>query len=165
MPNGKTNGSPQKPKKAAKAVNVNLEKFEFTGGENLKGFSRLAHIVMMNNELYGGKGAYKLSHALKGRSGYSFGGNQMDLLNAKDPIVRNTFKDILNHHVADKKMDSKVVDDILQIVTTRGRTLEPNQLSLVNEALKSNYGKSTIDSVYEQELSKKLAMLMQLSLQ
>ena len=53
-------------------------KYEFTGGDNLKGLEAIYHDVMMFNELSSGKGSYKLSDA-GGKSSPSFGGNQMDL--------------------------------------------------------------------------------------
>lgn len=50
----------------------------FTGGDDLQDRYLLYHKAMMKNELYDGRGAYQLSFA-GGQSGFSFGGNQMDM--------------------------------------------------------------------------------------
>ncbi len=54
-------------------------KKKFTGGDKLEGFEKYLHHVLMLNELGGGVGGYELADAKIGKSGYSFGGNQMDL--------------------------------------------------------------------------------------
>jgi uncharacterized protein YwlG (UPF0340 family) len=51
---------------------------QFTAGNNLTGIFKLYHEAMMQNELRNGLGAYELSFA-GGESGFSFGGNQIDL--------------------------------------------------------------------------------------
>jgi len=57
---------------------ISNEKYKFTGGNDLTGLGKLYHEIMMKNELRDGFGAYELSYA-KGKSGLSFGGNQMDM--------------------------------------------------------------------------------------
>ena len=74
----------------------------FTGGENLTGFKRLVNDVFMKNELKNGEGAYEISHAKAGRSGYSFGPVQWDLLQnheikKNELYARDLFTDILTN--------------------------------------------------------------------
>ena len=106
----------------------------FTGGDGLTGFSKLVHNVMMVNELKGGTGAYQLSHAKAGRSGYSFGGNQMDLLQEGNAHVRELLKDILAH----QNVPESTVTEVMDSVSTKGRTIDDaNIIKLVDEALAS----------------------------
>lgn len=54
----------------------------FTGGDHLTpkdGLSYYVHQAMMENELNGGYGAYKMSNAVNGSSGPSFGPIQYDI--------------------------------------------------------------------------------------
>ena len=66
----------------------------FTGGDHFSGFEKVAHDMMMSNELHGGYGAYQVSFA-GGNSGLSFGGNQMDMYNSLKRA--NIFSDILKN--------------------------------------------------------------------
>ena len=63
---------------------VSKNNTKFTGGDTLTGIYQLYHQSMMKNELYNGYGAYQLSYA-GGKSGLSFGGNQMDMSEAPVP--------------------------------------------------------------------------------
>lgn len=52
---------------------------DFEGDDNLTGFEKVVATILLRNELGGVASGYELSHAVIGKSGYSFGGNQMDL--------------------------------------------------------------------------------------
>jgi hypothetical protein len=55
---------------------------DFTGITLLSaGIEKLAGTVLLKNELGGVSNGYELRHASIAQSGYSFGGNQMDLAN------------------------------------------------------------------------------------
>ena len=137
----------------------------FTGGDSLTGFRKLVHQIMMQNELRNGEGAYEVSHAKAGRSGYSFGPVQWDLLsnhlikNDPDPnnriYARQAFDDILAN--AKYTDGSLVFDDnsrtsVINKVVTKGAVLTEDQKSLINDALESDYGIREINDLYPIEL-------------
>ncbi|MFB3884943.1 MAG: calcium-binding protein [Thermodesulfobacteriota bacterium] len=136
----------------------------FTGGDGLTGFKRSVHKVFMNNELKNGEGAYEVSHAMAGRSGYSFGPVQWDLLNRPDS--RTIFTDILKNGrdsgddlIFDSDGDgiigdteTKAINDIISVVTTKGETLDKDQRDLINGCLSSTYGIRKINEAYQTEL-------------
>ena len=131
---------------------------EFKGGTTLKGFHGLVHKMMMVNELRSGSGAYQLSDAKKGKSGYSFGGNQMDL--AADKHACLLFSDILqNSSVPNREHLKQRMDAILEIVKTPGKKLTQEDLDLANMALKSDYGRQKIDAAYREEIPKRVEMV------
>jgi hypothetical protein len=123
----------------------------FTGGDNLTGFKRKVHDVMMKNELWDGIGAYEISLCKASRSGYSFGPVQWDLLN--NPSTRPLFQNILAHEIADEASRKEIVDK----VTTKGGRLSPREKGLVDLALVSTYGRSAIHAAYQTELDQKIA--------
>lgn len=59
----------------------------FTGGDGLEGIEQLYHRIMMKNELYNGRGAYRLSWAGNSHSGLTIGGNQLDLAYCDEAII------------------------------------------------------------------------------
>ncbi len=136
----------------------------FTGGDGLTGFKRRVHNVFMNNELRNGNGAYEINHAKAGRSGYSFGPVQWDLLNRPDS--RTIFTDILNNGrdsnnnlIFDSDEDGiigdteiKAINDIINVARTKGETLGKNQRDRINECLSSTYGIQKVNEAYLTEL-------------
>ena len=52
---------------------------DFLGLQALSGFNKLVGQMLLRNELGGVSNGYELVHATIGDSGYSFGGNQLDL--------------------------------------------------------------------------------------
>jgi hypothetical protein len=125
----------------------------FTGGDNLTGFKKLVHQVMMQNELRNGEGAYVISHAKAGRSGYSFGPIQWDLLNNETGVeiftdVLTNAKDLNNSLI----FNSQNKNAVLNSVTSQGSSLTIEQINLVNQALSSSYGVEKINESYLVEL-------------
>lgn len=141
-------------------TNYSEENSRFTAGDNFIGLHRLYHEAMMNNELRNGYGAYELSYA-GGKSGFSFGGNQMDMSKKKKETIK-LFIDILNN--ANDSTGNKILtkDEINTIVgdknvnlKTTGQSLEnvfgKNLLS-INMALSCEYGKKVINQAYFDEI-------------
>lgn len=135
-------------------------KYEFKGGDNFTGIYRDYHEIMMRNELRGGKGAYRLSWAGTGKSGPSFGGNQMDL--AKSQYGRRIFLHILRNAVNELgkpflNMDEiKRVEEILdKPEQMAGKKLESifQDIKKIQLALCSEYGKREIDEAYVEEIT------------
>jgi len=131
----------------------------FTGGDNLTGFKKLVHDVFMKNELRNGEGAYELSYAKAGRSGYSFGPVQWDLLQnheikKNELFARDLFADILTNAKDSNGngiIDTDARNNILNKVATTG-FLTPNQRNLIKDALSSSYGVQKINEAYLTEL-------------
>ena len=133
--------------------------FKFTGGDNLTGINQIYHEVMMRNELEGGYGAYKVSYAGE-KSGFSFGGNQMDM--KKNSGRSDIFRDILTQAkdnagipILTKNEIKLVAGDQNQNLIKSGQSLESvfgEMLSRVNAALSSKYGRTKIDEVYPAEI-------------
>jgi Ca2+-binding RTX toxin-like protein len=122
----------------------------FTGGSGLTGFKLKFHNVLMKNELNNGVGAYEISHAMAGRSGYSFGPVQWDLLKGRG---RSLFEDILTNSSV-SGMDEQAISDITDIVYTNGATFPPGStyMGLIDSALQSTYGIEQINAAYQTEL-------------
>lgn len=140
-----------------------------TVGDNFTGFKKIAHDLMMNNELYAGYGAYKLSYANTqdpdNKSGLSFGGNQMDM--SKRPDAVTAFVDILKNAKDNKGnliIKGYELDSILgrKNVNLTKTLQSPEQvfgknLPLVNAALSSEYGIKKIDAAYVADLNHDVA--------
>lgn len=131
-----------------------------TVGEQLNGIERLITAVLMQTELYDGYGAYKLSYA-GGKSGFSFGPNQMDLSQKGNKHVTQ-FKAILTNA---KDVNGKAILNEAQVnsicgkdncnLTKTGRTPESifgKNLVLINAALSSDYGITAVNNMYKQDL-------------
>lgn len=124
-------------------------KKKFTGGDKLEGFEKYLHHVLMLNELGGGVGGYELADAKIGKSGYSFGGNQMDL--AKNPEARDTLRDIL----LIKKLDKDQIKKYLDKFEKNGKFdhfKTSSDVSLINAALGSDEGMEKINQAYVKEI-------------
>lgn len=146
----------------------------FTGGDHLTGFEKRVHDVLMKTELHGGYGAYELKYAESkdggGKSGLSFGGNQMDLANSKkadgkDSKYMTLFLEILEN--ARDSSGKKILsdDEYKSIVknnpkyTENGITPEKacgSLLPKINAALSSSYGVQKINEAYVPELRGKI---------
>ena len=132
----------------------------FTGGENLTGFKRLVNDVFMKNELKNGEGAYEISHAKAGRSGYSFGPVQWDLLQnheikKNELYARDLFTDILtNSRDANNNLifnNNATIQKILEEVSKTNGNISSHR-ELINRALESIYGVQKINETYLAEL-------------
>lgn len=138
------------------------ENFKFTGGDNLTGLLQLYHEAMMQNELRNGYGAYEVSYA-GGKSGISFGANQMDL--SEDLEVVNLFIDILSKAIDNAGNLIFTQNEILSLkkndmLSQKKQTLENifgNNLIRVNMALSSDYGRAAIDAAYLVEMTQRAA--------
>lgn len=134
----------------------------FTGGDDLTGLSLIYHEVMMKNELYNGKGAYQLSFA-GGQSGFSFGGNQMDM--GQDKRYIELFVNILEN--ASDTTGSKILSEqeIAEItglndvnLSQKGQTINEifgTNIIKINQTLSSDYGKQIINEAYKIEIAEK----------
>lgn len=150
---------------------TNLNK-KFTGGDNLEGFEKKLHEVLMQTELRDGYGAYELSYA-KGKSGLSFGGNQMDLGRDKKPEhpqdpnkykygavlfeILKEAKDKSGNAVLSQAEQNEVLKRDYWV---RGRTPEAvfgDLLPKINSALSSDYGVQKINETYVKEIRKKIS--------
>lgn len=123
--------------------------------------------------------AFKLSAAPTTKSGYSFGGNQLDLgikINKKGKKVINvhaaeTFLDIMKNAVdqnGNKIVTQSFLDEIATVndkgvliggaITNIGnaRDLTPKQEDIINRAFTSDYGKKKITQDYMSEITKRI---------
>ena len=126
--------------------------------------------------------AFKLSAAPTTKSGYSFGGNQLDLgikINKKGEKVINThaaatFLDIMKNAVdknGNKIVTKSFLDKIATVRTVKNkevliggaitkigdtRTLTPQQEATINKAFTSDYGKKKITQDYMNEITKRI---------
>jgi len=140
-----------------------------TVGDDFIGLKKIINDVMMENELYDGYGAYKVSYAATGdkknKSGLSFGPNQSDMSKRKDSI--NDFKDILKNAKNNKGeliVKPHEIDIIcgennvnLKLTNKTPEQVFGKNLRLVNAALSSEYGIKKINEVYIRDLDKGIA--------
>jgi hypothetical protein len=134
----------------------------FTGLNKLKaGLEKDVGSILLENEI-GGTSAYVLAHADKGakvpsKSGYSFGGNQMDLAgNAK---ARELLKDILRNSGTLKAGEGEayyrtIEKKLLEQGNPNALTL--GQQAIINKALASSYGKDKIDCAFAEDVCAKI---------
>jgi hypothetical protein len=144
---------------------------KFNGGEGLEGLEKKVHEAMMQTELHNGYGAYELSYA-GGKSGLSFGGNQMDMGQKGENFVEGVFVDILRNArdaggqsllseseksalLAPPNLRSEERQKFYKKYTEKGVT--PQQmfgdlLPKVNAALSSDYGVKVINEQYRNEI-------------
>lgn len=128
----------------------------FTGGDHLVGFDKILHDLMMRNELADGYQGYEVCFAKKGKSGLSFGGNQMDM--SKNSKYAKLFVEILENATTIKGDKIFKKSELLAIVGDkniyiRKAGLTPEQvfganLDRVNRALASEYGIKAINAAY-----------------
>lgn len=131
-------------------------KYPFTGLRLLQpGVERHVGSILVVNEI-GQADAYMLSHADKGsnmptRSGYSFGGNQMDL--AGNAQARALLQDILEHMGNSGRM---LYQSIASKLLEKGNplALSISEQQQINQALKTPYGREKIDEVFAQSVQK-----------
>lgn len=114
--------------------------------------------TLLRNELGGISNGYELSHAgIDSPSGFSFGGNQMDLAN--NGYARDVLKDILVNTVSDT--NPTTINDGLRfynsiesklLVKSNPNVLTDVQKTTINNALASDYGKSKLNAVFVDEV-------------
>ncbi len=141
---------------------------DFKGTEKLEGFEKHVANVLLLNELGGISDGYQLSHAALGNpkdhnSGYSFGGNQMDLANGGAKGM-DLLKDIVAHAtymsgqpiVADPSGFLSRVDTGLH---SKGNphALSDKDIDIINLALSSDYGKDKINEAFVEHVHESIA--------
>ena len=128
------------------------------------GLSQLApgietHIgaILVANEI-GSTNAYRLAHADIGavvptKSGYSFGGNQVDL--AGNEMARALLKDILEHtQTQGGQYYQRIAPKLLEKGNPTALTHE--EQAVINTALGTPYGHQKLDALFVQEVRDKL---------
>lgn len=149
---------------------------KFTGGDHLTGLEQKVHQVLMSTELNNGYGAYQVTFAKSGKSGISFGGNQMDLSTAKKPDPEKTeaenmknpiyiFQEIIKNATYPDGSNIFTAEEVAKIInddkyTQAGLTTKQafgDKLDKVNQALSSEYGVKMIDAVYPSVITKEIA--------
>ncbi|MBN9287986.1 MAG: hypothetical protein BGO43_00570 [Gammaproteobacteria bacterium 39-13] len=133
--------------------------YKFTGGNSLTGIHKLYHEVMMLNELWNGYGAYEVSYAA-GKSGISFGGNQMDMHDNKKTAEK--FTNILisatdnagKHFFTQGEVKMIVGNEFVNLIQNGEVVLSMlgDNLASINAALSSVYGRARIDQLYVSEI-------------
>jgi Ca2+-binding RTX toxin-like protein len=111
--------------------------------------------TLLRNELGGLSNGYEISHAgADSPSGYSFGGNQMDL--AGNPNAKVVLKDILVKTNANgnglgfyNSIESKLS------IVSNPNALSDLQKNSINTALSSDYGKSKLNEIFVKEVTTK----------
>ena len=149
-------------------------------GKNYTPFQKATAEAVAKNEVSNSTDlAFKLSAAPTSKSGYSFGGNQLDLgikTNKKGKKIINrhaaaTFLDIMKNAV-DKNGDKIISESFLNEIATvndkgvlvggaitkigKGRTLTDEQLDTINKAFTSDYGREKITQDYMHEITKRI---------
>lgn len=105
--------------------------------------------MLLANET-GNCNAYSLSHADRGsreptKSGYSFGGNQMDL--AANPKARALLQDVLEHKgTSGKRLYARIATKLL--ATGNPWALSVPDEQAVNQALQTPYGRKKTDEAF-----------------
>jgi hypothetical protein len=138
---------------------------DFKGDDDLTGIQSVVAQAFLQNELGGVSDGYQLSHAGIGKSGFSFGGNQMDL--STNEKYSDTIKDIL---VQAKDADGKpIVADSESFYARIAPALEsvgkPDAISdedkkIINSGLSSPYGRQKIDEEFKVEVDTRIAHTM-----
>ena len=103
--------------------------------------------VLIKNELGPVSNGYQLDNADTPNSGYSFGGNQMDL--SKNANGREIFSTIIKTELGDNFYNS-INDRVIQ--AGNPNILTRQEESQINSALSSNYGKQLINQAFVNEV-------------
>ncbi len=103
--------------------------------------------VLLINELGGISNGYRIDNAGTPNSGFSFGGNQMDL---SEGVGNQIFQQIIKQEVGQSFYDS-----ISNRITQKGNSdiLTQQEKSKINSALSSNYGKQLINQAFVDEVN------------
>jgi Ca2+-binding RTX toxin-like protein len=109
--------------------------------------------MLIKNEV-GTSSPYVISHAQKGRSGYSFGQCQWDL--SKNADGRKILEDILRN--SDETFSDEEVRIIMDEVTKTNGDISAYK-DRINQALNSEYGREAIDQGFTAEIDRKLTRL------
>jgi hypothetical protein len=129
---------------------------DFTGIKLLAaGIENFAGMTLLKNELGNVSDGYHISHAGTPESGYTFGGNQMDLANKPESIP--LFKDILVHAATG---GLAFYNFIAADITVKGNAnlLTASEKATINMALSSSYGKEAINSSFKTEVQAALIL-------
>ncbi len=133
---------------------------DFEGDDNLNGFEAILAEMLLRTELGGISDGYQLDHSI-GISGYSFGGNQMDL--SQNAHARTVLRDILTN--ARDGSNNLIFADGDAWYSARQTAIESAGSStalstieqgLIEDALGSAYGKAAINSAFLSELSESI---------
>jgi hypothetical protein len=104
--------------------------------------------VLLKNELGGVSDGYQIDHAETSNSGFSFGGNQMDL-SVGNKGYNDLFKEIVTSQVGQNFYDS-----IASKITQKGNSniLTQQEKNQIDSSLSSNYGKQLINQAFVDDL-------------
>ena len=146
------------PNPTLKTLKEKPEDILFTGGVGLTGFEEMVYYVDMKNELLDGKRGYVLSYA-EGKSGFSYGGNQMDLANDKG-VAQWTFQNILKNARNENNQPFFTTKERSVIINLSSKQGSPHALDLykprINSALSSDYGRQQIDLAYKETIANRI---------
>ncbi|MEM7651671.1 MAG: hypothetical protein AAF220_00660 [Pseudomonadota bacterium] len=147
----------------ARPVRSPDDPFEFSTS-GLSPFQTGLHRLMMINELRGGRGAYRLSHAGLGRSGYSFGPPQWDLAQPGAMAKRQIVMEILIHAAeSEGVLPLSALTAIDEGLAKRGRSRAVSHYrEAIDAALSSEFGRATIAGLYRSFLVEKETMVIHL---
>lgn len=104
--------------------------------------------VLLKNELGGVSDGYQIDHAETSNSGFSFGGNQMDL-SVGNKGYNDLFKEIVTNQVGQNFFNS-----IASKITQKGNSdvLTQQEKNQIDSALSSDYGKQLINQAFVDDL-------------
>ena len=134
---------------------------DFRGIDLLTGFSKAVGKVLVKNELGGVSNGYELAFA-GGDSGYSFGGNQLDLSSntnkAKSVLVDilTNARDLGGNLIFEN--GAQFYEENKQYLEASGNAdaLSSTKKSLINQALSSSYGKEKLNQDFKNEVLDKI---------
>src|SRR5690606_4247423 len=123
---------------------------------SLTGFDAVVAEMLLRNELGPYSNGYELVHST-GNSGYSFGGNQMDL--SVNSNARDVLRDILiNARDSSNNLifadGNQFYNDHQTAIESSGNAsaLTTTEINLINQALSSDYGLAAINSAFVDEV-------------
>lgn len=129
---------------------------DFRGIDALSGFKRVVGEVVLRNELGGVSDGYELVHVRDSHSGYSFGGNQLDVAHNKHAV--DILRDIILHSGA---LTDGVAffEGVRLLVHKKGDpyALNAAQQEQINHCLRSTYGKKRLNEDFVQEIDRLVA--------
>ena len=112
------------------------------------------HRVLQKNELFGGMGADKLSHAGTKNSGYSYGPAQWDMGQPTNKTKADDFMKILRNQA---KSQGGIDEDTLKVINStirqkgKSAAIEKNK-EFIDEALSSDSAKAKMAAMYKAHL-------------
>lgn len=112
-------------------------------------YEYLVATSLLKNELGDVSNGYELSHAQTGKSGWSFGGHQMDLSINKEGM--NLLKDIVTHHYGSSYWTPELEASLK--VANSPNSISETTKEEINKALSSEYGRTKINENFVGSIS------------